>query len=204
MTHKEVNDDSKKPPKLVSRRENKKSSFKLGRTIGEKREKLETANERAAARKKDKKRKATRIVLTLVGFLGLILILIAVAKSFINNDQSVQLSDEEILSPGVKIIDENSVSDGKITSKMSLFIARAERELISLGYQPTKVVIPSGMVREVDFYLDGYEGFIKMNIDRNPAVSAEDTDRMIRYLEESGDDDFSYIDVRIDQKAYWK
>jgi hypothetical protein len=43
-----------------------------------------------------------------------------------------------------------------------------------------------------------------MIVDRDPAVSVEDADRMLRYLAEQGVSDFRYIDVRIDRKAYWK
>ena len=63
------------PPKLARRRENRNSTFKLGRTIGAKREKLETANERAAARKKDKQNKTMRVVMTVAGFLAIAIIL---------------------------------------------------------------------------------------------------------------------------------
>ena len=43
-------------PELVKRRMHRKSTIVSGRTIGEKRERLETKNERAAARKKHKAR----------------------------------------------------------------------------------------------------------------------------------------------------
>ena len=43
-------------PQIARRSMNRKSTIKSGRTIGEKREHLETANERAAARKKDKRK----------------------------------------------------------------------------------------------------------------------------------------------------
>ena len=55
-------------PKLVKRKMNRKSTIVSGRTIGERRERLETKNERIAARKKDKKKKALRISFTLIGF----------------------------------------------------------------------------------------------------------------------------------------
>ena len=87
---------------------------------------------------------------------------------------------------------------------MNTYIARAEKDFRDLGYTPTKAIIPSGSIREVDLRLDGYTGFIMMTIDRGSAVSAEDADRMIRYLSGMGVSDFSYIDVRIDGKAYWK
>ena len=42
--------DTPKPPELARRRENRNSTIMSGLTIGEKRERLETKSERAAAR----------------------------------------------------------------------------------------------------------------------------------------------------------
>ena len=198
------------PPKLVSRRENRKSTFRSGLTIGEKREKLETANEREAARKKDKKKKATRVMLTIVGFIGLVLLLIALASSFFNQDSSEILPEEtinvaEVSKPTVEIIDENNTTDNsKITSRMYDYIGRVEGDLRDLGYHATKVVIPSGSIRVINVYLEGYPGYIKMTIDRGSAVSAEDTDRMLRYLASIEVSDYQYIDVRVDGRAFWQ
>ena len=195
------------PPKLVKRRENRKSAFKLGRTIGEKREKLETANERQAARKKDKKKKALRVVITIIGFCLLAIILAVLFKSLINRDEPVAIDEEVTIdySPTIEIIDATTnSSDIKISSRMTRYIGRAERDFRELGHNPIKVIIPSGTIREVDFYLENRPGFIKLTIDRDSAVSVEDADRMLRYLEDRGIESFEYIDVRIDGKAYWK
>ncbi|MBQ6313941.1 hypothetical protein IJI29_03805 [Candidatus Saccharibacteria bacterium] len=195
------------PPKLARRRENRNSTFKLGRTIGAKREKLETANERAAARKKDKQKKTMRVVMTVAGFLAIAIILAVFFKKIIIPEDSQDISGSTYnFKPTVEIIDEATMSSNsdKITSRMVDYIGRAERDFRDLGYNPIKVIFPSNAIREVDFYLDGYSGFIKLTIDRDSAISAEDADRMLRYLSEKGISDFTYIDVRIDGKAYWK
>ena len=202
-------DNHDKPPVLVSRRDNRKSSFQLGRTIGEKREKLETANERAAARKKDKNKKTFRIVLTLAGFLIISVILVLLALSFIQKNQSNEavgiVSQDNNPAPTIEIVDEDSArAGGELTGRMMTYIGQAEQAFRQLGYNPTKVIIPSHGIREVDFYLENYSGAIKLIIDRGVGVSVEDADRMIRYLAGIGVNDFSYIDVRIDGKAYWK
>lgn len=194
-------------PKLVRRRANSKSTIKSGRTIGEKRERLETANERAAARKKDKQKSVLRVILTICGFAGLAAALVGLFTALTSDsgDDSYRNTVEIPYSPTIDVIDEDSAATGgEITSRMSEYIGQAETDLRALGYIPTKAVLPTGKVREVDFYLDGYPGFIKMSIDRGAAVSAEDVDRMIRYLEEQGITDFEYIDVRVDGRAYWK
>lgn len=194
------------PPKLVKRRENKKTSFQLGRTIGEKREKLETANERALARKKDKKKKAFRVILTVAGFLCLAIVLIVLLKNLVSDHEEpildIKEPDSTNYTPTVEIVD--ATSSGKITSRMTNYIGRAEKDFRDLGYNPEKVVIPTNSIREVDFYLEGHPGYIKLTIDRDSAISVEDADRMIRYLAGKGVEGYEYIDVRIDGKAYWK
>ncbi len=194
------------PPKLVRRRENRKSAFRIGRTIGEARERLETANERMAARKKQKQKKALRVIFTILGFLVLIAILIGLYLLFFKDVEPVSSDPvNQDYASTIEIIDENSaMTHEEITSRMSTFISQVETEFHALSYKPTKAVIPTGSIREVDFYLEGYDGFLKMVIDRGAAVSVEDADRMIRYLSEAEIDDFEYIDVRIDGKAYWK
>lgn len=200
------------PPKLVSRRENRQSTFKMGRTIGEKREKLETKNEREAARKKDKKRQDRRVVFVCLGFAALIAILFALAFICFGNgapDTPVRPENPEeavvvTTEPTIEIVDEDDTSGRHISSRMRSYIGQAEQDFRDLGYTPVKAVIPSGAIREIDFYLDGHPGFVKFTLDRDSAVSVEDADRMYRYLAEQNIADFSYIDVRLSGKAYWK
>lgn len=200
------------PPKLVNRRENRQSTFKMGRTIGEKREKLETRNEREAARKKDKKRQDRRVVFVCLGFAALVAILAALAficfgsgepdtpAETIDPDEVVTVTTE----PTIEITDEDDPSGSHISSRMRSYIGRAEADFRDLGYTPVRAVIPSGAIREIDFYLDGHPGYVKFTLDRDTAVSVEDTDRMYRYLADAGITDFTYIDVRLSGKAYWK
>ena len=194
-------------PKLVRRHENRKSTIKSGRTIGEKREKLETANERAAARKKDKRKNATRVALTILGFIILVAALAGLFLMFTREGEGGAYKNtvEIPYSPTIEVIDEDSAATGgELTNRMSEYIGMAEADFRTLGYTPIKAVLPTGSIREVDFYLENYSGFIKLLIDRGTAVSAEDADRMLRYLAEQGITEFEYIDVRIEGRAYWK
>lgn len=195
-------------PKLARRRANRHSTIKSGRTIGERREHLETANERLAARKKVKKRQNLRVVFTVVGFLAVMIVVIFFVIYFLKQKETneVETAPTTVVksyTPTIEIADEN-IGAGSITTRMSEYIGQLENDLRDFGINPKKAVIPSGSIREVDFYLDGYTGFIKTTIDRGTGVTAEDTERMLRYLRERGINDFSYIDVRIDGKAYWK
>lgn len=195
-----------KPPKLVKRRDHKNSSFRAGRTIGEKREKLETKRERTAARKKDKQKKAFRVTLTLLGFLALAGVLVALFLNFSNQKETQPLAiiEEAPSDPTIEIIDEDAKNGGQVTSRMREYIGQVELDLRELDIKPTKAVIPSGSVRQVNFYLDGYKGYIKTLVDRPAGVTAEDISRMLKYLKSKDIKDFEYIDVRIEGKAYWK
>ena len=196
------------PPKLAKRHLNKHSSIKPGRTIGERREHLETASERLAARKKVKKRQNFRIGMTVVLFLivatvAIVAVVIFLKNREINEIETAPTTVVKTYTPSIEIVDENSGA-GNITARMSEYIGQLEADLRDLSYTPMKAVIPAGSIREVDLYLDGFTGYIKTIIDRDTAITAEDTDRMLRYLKGQGNSDFEYIDVRIDGKAYWK
>ena len=197
-----------KPPKLASRRSNRKSGIKLGRTIAGKRERLETSSERMAARKKVQKRKIIRLAATVLVFLVLFGIAGYFIISILNKDAELNEEKAKIevsFNPTIEIVDEDAAVSGKtMTARMRSYIGQAEIDFKDLGYHPVKAVVPSGSIREVDFYLDGVNGRIKTTIDRGTGVTIEDADRMIRYLTSIGVGEFEYIDVRVDGKAYWK
>ena len=192
-------------PKLARRSLNRKSNIKIGRAITEKRERLETASERALAHKKGKRQKIFRVLLVTVGFLAVFGLIIGLIFSLSNMPQ--EYSDPKIgvesYKPTIEIIDEAS-SEHKISERMREYIGQAEWDFRDLGYTPVKAVIPAGSIREVDFYLDGWAGRIKLVIDRDTAVSVEDADRMLRYLGSIGVTEFEYIDVRVEGKGFWK
>ena len=196
-------------PKLARRHLNKHSRIKSGRTIGERREHLETASERLEAKKKIKKRQTFRVGFTVFLFIIIIAAAVIGVVFFLktraeNEAETAPTTVVKTYKPTIEIIDENATSGSGITARMSEYIGQLENDLKDLNITPVKAVIPKGGIREVDFYLDGYTGFIKTIIDRGSGVTAEDTERMLRYLKEQGINDFQYIDVRIDGKAYWK
>ena len=195
-------------PKLAKRHLNKHSSIKSGRTIGERREHLETKNERMEARKKVKKRQNFRIGMTVVLFIIVAVAVIMAVIIFLKNRETNEIETAPTVIartyvPSIQIVDENAGA-GDITVRMSEYIGQLEADLRDLSYTPMKAVIPAGSIREVDLYLDGFTGYIKTIVDRDTAITAEDTDRMLRYLTGQGISNFEYIDVRIDGKAYWK
>lgn len=199
------------PPKptLASRRMNRNSSFKMGRTIGERREKLESSSERMAARKKSEKKRTVRVSITSAVFFLAAIVLIYVGIVLVSG-RKVDPSDPGIIDttsyePTVEIIDADASAAGiSITNRMREYIGMIEVDFRDLGYKVVKAVIPSGGIREVDLYIEGKNGYIKTTIDRGTAVTVEDADRVIRYLAERGIGDFEYIDARVEGRAFWK
>ena len=200
--------ENQQQPKLAKRRLNKNSRIKSGRTIGERRERPETANERLEARKKVKKRQTFRVgftvvLFTIVAIVVIILVIVFLKNRATNEAETTPTVVVKTYRPTIEIVDENASASG-ITTRMSEYIGQLENDLKDLNLTPVKAVIPAGSIREVDIYLDGHTGFIKTTIDRGTGVTAEDTERMLRYLTGQGIGEFQYIDVRIDGKAYWK
>lgn len=209
------------------------AKFKSGRTIGQQREKLETAGERQAARAKAKRHRRVRLFtvsllfVALIGCLAALSVLIfgpssstpVIANTPVTVHPTIEIVDEDTgntiaASSSNQVIHDATTSDNsdgatsgttnKITNRMLTYIGQAEADFRDLGYQPVRAVLPTGSVREVDFYLDGYPGFIKLWIDRDTAPSVEDADRLLRYLKDQGITDFQYLDVRLPYKAYWR
>ena len=182
----------------------KKANIKTGRVIAARREQLETSSERIAAQKKGKKEKTFRLVFVTTCFLGAVAALIFLGLQFSSSkiDETVEETTAVYRRPTIEIIDEDvAVTGGKISNRMNEYIGQIELDFGDLGYTPTRAVLPSGTVREVDFYFEEFSGYVKTTLDRETAVTAEDMDRMVRYL--SGRE-FEYIDVRVERKGYWK
>ena len=175
--------------------------MKSGRTIAGKREKLETESERTRVRKHLRKKHAWTVTGVIVLSAILLALFVLGVKNLVAAVQERENSAvvTETHTPQAAIVDESG--NAQVTSRMREYIWQIENDLYDLGYVVTRAVLPAGMMREVDLYLDGYSGYFKASIDRDTAVTAEDIDRMVRYL---GENEFTYVDVRIAGKAYWK
>lgn len=188
-------------PKLVSKRANRRSNFYTGRTITEKRGRVEKASERMVVRKKNRRKQNWRIIGTVIIFVGFFVGLLYIGRSLLYHQDGLKEVIVIKYEPTIKI---EELDGAGISKRVKEYIGQAEVDFRDLGYQPVRAVIPVGAIREVNFYLEGVSGFIKMTIDRGTAVSVEDADRMLKYLEEQGIKEFLYIDVRIERKGYFK
>lgn len=181
----------------------RQGTVKVGRTIAQEWEKQESESERLAARKKNKNKRIITVLTVIVlgagvGLIGAMQIAELLRE---RTDASTDTPQTIVYQPTVEIIDENGSG---ITRKMKAYVGQIETDFAALGYGVSKAVIPAGKMREVDVYLEpDFSGYIKLNLDRGTAVSAEDADRMIRYLNASGAG-AEYIDVRVEGKGYYK
>ena len=198
-------EQSEKGPKLVSRRLNKQANVKIGRTISEKRERMETSSERLENWKKGKRKKTVRVLFVILGFVAVFGIIARYMGTLVAEKTGEVEQGNIILpeKPNVPVMD-LAAGNHKITSRMNEFIVQAEQDFKELGYQLERVEIPVGSIRQMNFFVKDVVGYIKMTTDRNAAVSVEDADRMIRYLAGQGISQFEYIDVRVEEKGYWK
>lgn len=184
------------------RRKSKMKSMRLGQTIVAEREWAESESDRMLARKKIHRKQTTSviIVILLVAVLGVLAYLGIQQLSEKQTHVGFGASVEEIIIKA-QIVDEDN--RGQISARTKEYIARLEQDFRDLGYEVTKVTLPTGVSRDLYVDLAGKEMYFKVNVDRDAAVSAEDAERMIRYLEER-DLHPSYVDVRIEGKAYYK
>ena len=195
--------------------------MRVGRTISEERERIESESDRLAARELKKQREAVQTAILVVSVVALgILGVISVKNVFTSTKKTDGATVEKTYQPSVEIIDE---SGAKLSRKMSEFIGMVEEDFKDLDFVVTRVAIPAGLMREVDVYIrknDGGNGeggvaaedaagngelpyYFKMNIDRGSAVSAEDAVRMVRYLEAQNLAP-AYVDVRVEGKAFYR
>ena len=175
----------------------------MGNSDG-KRERLEASSERIVAQKKGKHRQTLRVFVVSLCFVGVVAVLVLLGIQFAGSGEttgSVEAETAELL-PTIEVVDEDMMATGgKISNRMSSYIGQIEGDFKDLGYTPVRAVIPAGTVREIDFYFADFGGYVKTTIDRGTGVTAEDMDRMVRYL---AGREFEYIDVRVAGKGYWK
>ncbi len=181
-----------------------------GKTIVKKREKPESDSERERVRKKLKKAKLAKAgaVVMLIGLLGFLSV-----KAFLEWYAWISTREEVIVipkEPSVEVIDEETgkvvkAGSGKLSTRASEYIADLEEEFAIAGFKIVRARIPKGKMREIDVEVEGVSGFVKVSLDRNAAVTAEDFKQMYQYLEREGKiGGVQYIDIRVERKGYYK
>ena len=177
--------------------------MKIGKTIVSSREKAVSESERFEQRKKQEKKKKFSIAIYFVGLILVIVVITGFVLNYVNERKKSELPEHlgKTYTPTVEIIDEEGT--GYITDKIKTAVGMLEEDFQEYGYKVSKAIVPSGMTREIDIYLDGMDTYFKIHVDRNTSESAEDAVRMIDYLDKK-DIKAQYVDVRIAGRAYYK
>ena len=175
--------------------------MKVGKTIGAKREEVQSESERMLHREKVKRRKfisvATYIAILLLIGITVVSVLKGVGKKETGSLEPFFSNSE----PTVEIIDEASVG---VPKKVREFVGNLEQDLKEYNIRLLKAVLPRNKTREVDVYIADFEGYFKLSLDRGAGVSAEDLERMVRYLKGLGFSGVEYVDLRVEGKGYYK
>ncbi len=127
-------------------------------------------------------------------------------KSYVDDSGAV-FAKNYFGEPGVSISDESgaTVDGGAITSSRFLkFVGQVISGVSSAGGGTVnRVVIPSGAVRYVEFYVVDRAYPIKAQIDRDATSQTSDIVNMLKYLDERQISP-AYIDARVEGKGYWR
>lgn len=175
--------------------------MRRGQTIVAERERAESDSERMQERKRVKRKHTTSTVVAILLLAVIGLLAYTTGKNFLEEHGIGVQSQPEKYVLKAQVVDEDN--RGQISTRIQDYMAQLEQDLADLGYTMTKVILPTGTSRELYVDLLGEETYLKVNIDRGTAVTAEDADRVLRYLKEN-DLHPAYVDVRVEGKAYYK
>ncbi len=174
--------------------------MKRGQTIVAEREQAESESERLQERRRIHRKRRNSVIsaIVILGALGVLAYI--TGKNAMMEYETGKAQEEEYIIR-VKIVDEDN--RGQISTRTKNYIAQLEQDMRDLGYTITQVVLPTGTSRELYVDVEGIETYLKVNTDRDTAVTAEDADRVLRYL---GERDLkpAYVDIRVEGRAYYK
>ena len=173
--------------------------MKLGQTIVAERERVQSESERMQMRKVQRRKRWTAVLagVLMVAILG-VLLLMGVRQLMTPPVEEAAEAEYQIQA---EIVDEDNT--GRISERVRSYIEQLEQDVADLGYKVTRVTLPTGTSRELYVDLEGVEWFFKVRVDRDAGVTAEDMERMVRYLRER-DLKPGYVDVRVEGKAFYK
>ncbi|MBQ7040628.1 hypothetical protein IJN73_00985 [Candidatus Saccharibacteria bacterium] len=176
--------------------------MRIGRTIGAEREKIQTESERTLYHEKIRRKKMISVAIYLAILAIIVLGIISIIVGL--RDKKAALPSEQgstEVQPTVPIVDEAGVA---VSRKVREFVGYLEQDLKEYGITLARAVLPRNKTREVDVYVTDFEGYFKLSVDRGAGVSAEDMDRILRFLKGQGITGVEYVDLRVSGKGYYK
>lgn len=179
----------------------KMKRMRRGQTIVAERERAESESERIQEHQRVKRRHTTSVVLAAAILVVLGLLMYLTGKNVVEQYEGNGREPQSEYVVKAEIIDEDN--RGQVSTRTKNYIAQLEQDFADLGYTVVQVILPTGMSRELYVDLKGEEVYFKVNTDRDTAVTVEDADRVLKYLKEN-DLHPSYVDVRVEGRAYYK
>lgn len=109
--------------------------------------------------------------------------------------------------PRLQIIDNSGVpttgSSSVASASFLEFVGRLAGDLEQYGYTMDTATIPADSIREIDITISSVSYRFKTTTDRSVGNQAQDISRIIPYLKQRGVQP-QYVDVRLDQEAFYK
>jgi hypothetical protein len=106
-------------------------------------------------------------------------------------------------SPQIEMVDDSGAGENTLSSNFLGFIGQTISGLNDAKLPTRKIVIPPGALRYVEFYVEGVSYPFMVQIDRDASHQVLDIVNMKKYLDEKKIVP-SYVDVRVEGKAYWR
>ena len=156
--------------------------MRINKTIASKREEVILESTRIKEEKRRKRKKVLR-------FVGL-------STALALGTAGLTLGAVSLINRGDAKKTEVKPTVVNLTSSVEIVDESGNKNLIT-------VVLPTDKTRQLDVYLEGRTEYYKCLIDRSPAESAEDIERMQRYLIANNLAPI-YVDVRVESRAYYK
>ena len=191
----------KEPNGPERRRKDSDETYRVGRTFAGDAQKN---REEKMARAADRKRRDIKNIATVVGVVLIVVLIVVVVANYISTviaEREEAISPVPVLEPTVTIVDENAGEN--VSRRVKDFVAHLEDDVSDYFMKIDHVVLPLQKAREVDIFITGRTEYYKMSLDRSSAVQAEDMYRMMQYLDQK-ELQPSYVDLRVEGKAYYK
>ncbi len=128
-------------------------------------------------------------------------------KKYYVDDKGVSFQVNYYGEPKVQIADNSGVplQAGKtsVSKRFLGFVGRVVAQAATSGYIVTKATLPAGTMRQLDINIKDIGYVIKLSIDRPVGEQVEDMSRALQYFKSRAMSP-AYIDVRVQNKAYYK
>lgn len=127
-------------------------------------------------------------------------------KYYVDSD-GVAFSTNLFSEPSVKVVDKSGYylesGSASVSQRFLGFVGRIVALSSNAGYQITEAILPENTTRQLNIQLLSPSILVKMTIDRSAADQVGDMDRAVKYIQNKSSLP-AYIDVRVDDKVFYK